>query len=530
VLLLDVASQVASLLIMTGGFILLLTLARESPSSVKEAGLEQHEAMFLAVGGFAGLLFSIPVLLIGNSLLALNVGGGMVPIFLSIYLLGKRLGRGCVVLYIAVVCGFALTFAYDATYPVYLLGAPPTLSILYSLISIPLSFAVVSMRSDRREGYRVAFSLLAFELVAYVSFYSTSLEPSLGIVSEFPVFLIPMLVPGLLALAAFWGDLVTASAIAYSSASFGVMIGADIVRIPILMSHEGLSGAIGGAGGLDLIYLASLMSLVMVLAYARIARGARAVGLTPYRYHLRTSRNKLKDSILAARSSRYEDSMSLAMEAIDERILAFQVRMGLKGDIFACLYDMELPAQKKYDYWLLHKDFKGKNDRESAVRAIVTSSILVRHVAAEECRKENIASVKDRILAFLIDLAIFLAVFIPIGIYVLSSYRFSVLDLALDIQSPIPSAYILLATSFFIVYTFVFESFWGRTPGKRIVGIKVVRDDGAPISMIESLVRNVVRAVDFLPVGYIIGGASIIYSPNRQRLGDIIGRTVVVRG
>ena len=528
-LLLDVAAQVVSLLFMSGAFILLLSLAREAPSSLKDAGLTQHEAAFLAAGGFAGLLFNVPVILVGTSLLALNVGGAMVPIFISIYLLSNRFSRPSVALYVCVICGFALALTYDVTYAVALTGSFPTLSILYALVAIPLTAVVVSSRFGRAEGYRVSFSILAFVLVAYASLVFTRFEPTLGIVSEFPVFFIPLLLPALLAILAFWDDVRCALAVAYSSGALGVMVGADISRVPQLLSIGNLVGAIGGAGATDLIYLASLVPAALVICYARLAMARRAVPLTPYRYHLLASKDKMKRSILAARAQKYNDAISLATGSIDERVCAFQSRIGAQGDTLACVYGMGIPDQKKYDYWLLKKEFAGKGDREVAIRAIVTATFINRHVTAEECRMQRVASIYDRTTALAIDLAISLAIFVPIGVLLLSKYRFSLLDVLLDAQSPVPMAYILLATSFFIVYGFVFEALWGQTPGKRIVRIRVLRDDGAPISMMDSLVRNVLRAIDFLPFAYVVGGVSMIYSPYRQRMGDRFGRTVVVK-
>jgi uncharacterized RDD family membrane protein YckC/uncharacterized membrane protein len=529
-LIIDVASQVLSLLIMAGGFVLLLELARESPSSVKEAGLQQHEALFLAVGGFAGLLFSIPVFLMGSSLLALNIGGAIVPMSISLYLLGRRLGRTCLVMYVSILCGFTILFAHDATYPVRLANAQPTLPVAYAAVAIPLAFVVASARSGRKTGYALSLSLLSFVVIAYLTFYTTSFDPSLGIISEFPYFLLPMLVPPLIAIVAFRHDLSMASAAAYSSGSLGVMVGADIVRVPVLVTQQGIVGAIGGAGGLDLIYLSGLVSISLVILYAYLAKGRSSVALSPYRYHLQMSRDRMKGSIRAARGGRFDEAISLAMRSVDERALAYQARTGSKGDAAECIYAMGMGDQKKYDYWLMHVAFAGKNDKGSAVRAIVTASNLNRAIMRAECARGNLASIQDRLIAFVVDLVIFLAVFVPFGIYVLSNYQYSLMGVLTDVQSPVPTAYLLLATSFLIVYGFVFETIWGRTPGKWLAKIKVVRDDGAPISVIDSLMRNVVRAVDFLPVGYFIGGITMYYSPYGQRLGDMIGRTVVVRG
>lgn len=68
----------------------------------------------------------------------------------------------------------------------------------------------------------------------------------------------------------------------------------------------------------------------------------------------------------------------------------------------------------------------------------------------------------------------------------------------------------------------------GRTPGKRLVGLRVVRADGAPVGLPESVARNVLRAVE-IPLGYAPGVLMVALTARRQRLGDLVGGTLVVR-
>lgn len=69
----------------------------------------------------------------------------------------------------------------------------------------------------------------------------------------------------------------------------------------------------------------------------------------------------------------------------------------------------------------------------------------------------------------------------------------------------------------------------GRTPGKRALKIRVIDARGLPISLYQSLVRNITRVLDFLPVFYGIGAIAVLASPARRRLGDIVADTLVVR-
>lgn len=79
-------------------------------------------------------------------------------------------------------------------------------------------------------------------------------------------------------------------------------------------------------------------------------------------------------------------------------------------------------------------------------------------------------------------------------------------------------------------YYIFFEMLWnGQTPGKRTVGLRVIRADGTPITLSESIIRNLVRLVDFMPFLYTIGVIAMFIDGRSRRLGDMAGGTVVVR-
>lgn len=68
----------------------------------------------------------------------------------------------------------------------------------------------------------------------------------------------------------------------------------------------------------------------------------------------------------------------------------------------------------------------------------------------------------------------------------------------------------------------------GRTPGKRATGLRVVDDRGLPLSVQQSLVRNVVRALDVMPLFYGVGAIAATFDPWSRRLGDVAARTIVI--
>jgi uncharacterized RDD family membrane protein YckC len=68
----------------------------------------------------------------------------------------------------------------------------------------------------------------------------------------------------------------------------------------------------------------------------------------------------------------------------------------------------------------------------------------------------------------------------------------------------------------------------GQTPGKRMFGLTVLQHDGAPVGWTASVLRNLVRFADFLPIAYGFGVVSMLASRDFQRLGDLAAGTVVV--
>ncbi len=93
---------------------------------------------------------------------------------------------------------------------------------------------------------------------------------------------------------------------------------------------------------------------------------------------------------------------------------------------------------------------------------------------------------------------------------------------------------------FGIVIAVAFVTYWGyyvfgevfrngRTPGKRYLGIRVVRDDGSRVSALDSVIRNAMRIVDALPGYYGVGLVTMLLSARSKRLGDMVAGTIVVR-
>jgi uncharacterized RDD family membrane protein YckC len=69
----------------------------------------------------------------------------------------------------------------------------------------------------------------------------------------------------------------------------------------------------------------------------------------------------------------------------------------------------------------------------------------------------------------------------------------------------------------------------GRTLGKRMSGLRVVRSSGRPVDLVASMIRNILRLVDGLPLSYVPTIVSIVVTRRNQRPGDLAADTVVIR-
>ncbi len=91
----------------------------------------------------------------------------------------------------------------------------------------------------------------------------------------------------------------------------------------------------------------------------------------------------------------------------------------------------------------------------------------------------------------------------------------------------------LLILSFFIIgisYGIILEWFLnGQTVGKRVLGIRVIDMDGMRLKFHQVAIRNLLRSLDSLPAFYFVGGIAVLASRRRQRLGDFVANTVVVK-
>jgi uncharacterized RDD family membrane protein YckC len=164
--------------------------------------------------------------------------------------------------------------------------------------------------------------------------------------------------------------------------------------------------------------------------------------------------------------------------------------------------------------------------------AIATEETLIIETPERVPLHFALASIGNRFLACAIDHTLQLLTLLLMFI------AFSVLASFSQVSDQLSNApkwvYAVLIIVLFLIlsgYFAFFEWIWsGQTPGKRWLKLRVIREDGRPVTFWEATVRNLLRSFDMMPAPfYSIGLISVFVSSSDQRVGDMVAGTVVVR-
>jgi len=179
-------------------------------SAFEEVGFKSWEASLIV---FSCIIFgwvNLPLVKYNGWILAINVGGALIPMFISIYLMLSRKVAGR--------------------------------------------------------------SVVGMIIVAYFAYKITSVTPE-GVVSSFPNWLIPPIVASLYSIIASLKNKKKAASIAYSSGTMGVLIGADLLHLKELLqikTSPATIASIGGAAILDMVFLTGVIAvLIDALLYGK---------------------------------------------------------------------------------------------------------------------------------------------------------------------------------------------------------------------------------------------------------------------
>jgi uncharacterized RDD family membrane protein YckC len=136
----------------------------------------------------------------------------------------------------------------------------------------------------------------------------------------------------------------------------------------------------------------------------------------------------------------------------------------------------------------------------------------------------TIAGPGTRSYAFVIDWHIRLLL---AGAWLLVAYY--VFNVTLNVRSQDALLSLLPASIIYFLYHPILEvAMRGRTPGKRMAGVRILARDGGPPSTVALLIRNVFRIIDSLPATYMLGLVTCFITANRVRIGDLAAGTLLV--
>lgn len=164
--------------------------------------------------------------------------------------------------------------------------------------------------------------------------------------------------------------------------------------------------------------------------------------------------------------------------------------------------------------------------------ALATEDILIIETPERVPLHFALASIGNRFLACALDhaLQVFTIIIMAIGFWIIADYS-SLGERLTNAPKWVQAALIVIVFLIVSGYFAFFEWLWnGQTPGKRLLKLRVIREDGRPITFWEAAVRNLLRTFDMMPAPfYSIGLISVFLSLSDQRVGDMVAGTVVVR-
>jgi uncharacterized RDD family membrane protein YckC len=142
----------------------------------------------------------------------------------------------------------------------------------------------------------------------------------------------------------------------------------------------------------------------------------------------------------------------------------------------------------------------------------------------------DIAGIGSRAAAALVDSVIQFVLFFAL-LFAMGVQSDQLERLGLVLPEWLPMLLVVLGLFFLLWgYYLIFEIVWsGQTPGKRVLSLRVIRENGYPLRPVDGVIRNLIRIVDAPPFGFAIGAIAMLLNDRAKRLGDFAAGTIVVR-
>ncbi|MNH99758.1 RDD family protein [compost metagenome] len=139
------------------------------------------------------------------------------------------------------------------------------------------------------------------------------------------------------------------------------------------------------------------------------------------------------------------------------------------------------------------------------------------------------AGIGSRAIAQLIDVLLLILVNAVLVLFLTLGTRYVWQDVFSDILNYAAAITILVGILLNVGYFIGTEAYMGgQTIGKRMIGLRVLQDNGQSATLLSVIIRNLFRLLDLLPIGYFLGGIVMIFSSRDKRIGDMVAGTIVV--
>jgi uncharacterized RDD family membrane protein YckC len=485
---------------------LLFLVAWEHAPFSESIGFGRRAFWLLLPGALLATFGILPITPVSTDWLAVSFAGALFPLLVGLLAFGRAapprsrsLSR--YLLLLAVEGGVLFPFVLPATAGVSrafasvfgvssYVGNDLVIAVVATILTVVVGG--LALASSDPLSRRVGFLFALTSAVLVCTFVSSIAIPGVGITEVFPVFLAPPLVAGLLAAVVarrvFPKEEAFAIPTAFLGSTFGVLLGADLLRQPPLYG-TGPSGVytIGGAGVLDLVYLSGLLAFGAAYAGYRLLGGKwepvgpemPSIALSPTTQLARAFRDGLdghltdsvRESAGASRSAAEQARRLLGMPPVDEQ----RPWQGLPvpGWLVADQANLDADAHA------------GTTDGREGFRAWLTARWMV--IIGREIGLPRFASLGSRVAAFALDLTLVTAPAVALWAALL-------VTMSGGLNAALSNVTFNVAIFGFIAWAFLYfvlaETFLGTTLGKRLLRLEVRDRTLTSPSGLSSLVRN----------------------------------------
>jgi uncharacterized RDD family membrane protein YckC len=485
----------------------LYLLAWEHPRFGESIGFGPRTFWLLVPGGLlASFTAVLPIAPVSSAWLGIDFAGALFPLVVGCLALGRylpplarSLERYLLVLLIEGALLFVVVLPTNgpglaADGRGLRIGGPALEAILVAAGAAAVSLAVglAALRSTAPAPRRFALLVAITSAVLALTFAGTAAVPNVGIVEAFPYYLLPPLAAGFvaadLAPRVLRGEEAFALPLAFLGSTFGVLLGADLLRQPGLYPGQPGLYTIGGAGILDLVYLSGLLSLAGAFLTFRLRGGSWAPVGAPLAPRRLSPTARLRQGYRYGVQGRLGESLASSAEAAREAAAQARRLLGAPSPADGRPWTgIPVPGWVVSDQANLESVARGgTTDGREGFRAWLTARSLV--LVGSSMGRARYGYLSDRIVAFGIDLLLLgapaVAVFAVLAratpgglVGVLSSVGFSA-----AIYGFVAVAFLYFAVSEYAVAT---------TVGKWVCHLWVSDRDVRPVGGLAALVRNV---------------------------------------